>query len=66
MSGTFSYVAGIDLGKQIAAALGINIDQVHKMTIEMDVEGPAYVIVEAFVPEGNGVVEQISRYRLVE
>lgn len=61
-----SFVAGIDLGKKIAEVLGINIDQVHKMTIEMDVEGPAHVIVEAWVPDdGGALVQQISRYRLV-
>jgi hypothetical protein len=63
----FSYVAGVELGRSIAEVLGINVDQVHKMTIEMDADGPAHVIVEAWVPDDNGVlVEQISRYRLAE
>lgn len=67
MSGAFSYVAGVDLGKKIAAVLGIDVTQVHKMIIEMDAEGPAHVIVEAFVPDDDGyLVETISKYRLVE
>jgi hypothetical protein len=64
--GEFTFVAGVDLGKSIAGVLGIDITQVTKMTIEMTAEGPAYVIVEAFVPKDNGIVETISRYRLVE
>ena len=64
---SFSYVAGVELGKSIAEVLGLNVDQITKMTIEMDVDGPALVTVEAFMPDDDGkLVETISRYRLVE
>jgi hypothetical protein len=63
---SFSYVASPDLGRQIAAVLGIDVTQVYKMTIEMNVDGPAVVIIEAFVPDDYGdFVRQISRYKLV-
>jgi hypothetical protein len=67
VTGSFSYVAGVELGKQIAAVLGIDPTQIIKMTIEMNAEGPVYVIVEAFMPDDHGaLVEQMSRYRLVD
>ena len=63
---SFSYVAGPELGKQIAEVLGLDIMQIYKMTIEMSVDGPAVVIVEAFVPDDNGhFVQELSRYHLV-
>lgn len=67
MSGSFSYVAGVDLGRSIAEVLGLDPTQIHKMTIEMDAVGPAHVIIEAWVPDDRGVmVEQISKYVLAE
>lgn len=64
--GKFSYVASPELGREICAVLGINADQVFKMTIELNVDGPAVVIVEAFVPDDNGaLVASIGRYHLV-
>jgi hypothetical protein len=64
---SFSYVAGTDLGKSICEVLGVDANQVHKMTIEMDAVGPAFVIIEAYVPDDDGkLVTAISRYRLVE
>lgn len=66
MSSNFSYVAGVELGTNIAAVLGIDIAQVTKMTISMDAEGPAMVTVEAFMFDDEGdLVETLSKYHLV-
>jgi len=61
-----SFVAGKVLGQQIADVLGIDTRTVTKMTIEMNADGPAYVIVEAILfGEQNELIETINRYRLV-
>ena len=66
--GEFTFVTGIELGTSIAEALGIDPTQVSKMMIEMDAQGPAYVIVEAFVPAtaGREMAIEVQRYKLVQ
>jgi hypothetical protein len=62
-----SFVAGRVLGQQIADVLGIDTKTMTKMTIEMNADGPAYVIVEAIMfGEQDELIETLSRYRLVE
>lgn len=61
-------VSGKKLGQAVCAALGLDSQSVMSLTLELPGSGVALVQVKLLVREqaGQGLVEQLSSYRLVE